>query len=359
MSKARVTAQQRVGHHEVGLPVRQATGAMPEAFVRRTVYDQNDVAVTEYAPEVFLSTVAPTVTTGQTQWLHFVGVKDGAMLAQMLAPFQIHPLVVEDILTRQQRPKIEEYEDYLFFAGRVFAYEGNRLVGDQVYLIVGEGFVLTFQNRPLGLFSEIHNRLIQNKGLLRQEDAEFLAYYLIDRMVDDCFTVVDEFSTKVETIDKSIFANQACDDVLKTIYRLKRDGVRLRKSIYPLREALSRLVRDDIWFRKEAKVFLRDAYDHSVQLIETLDATRDLLVGMMDVYLSYQSNQLNKQMRLLTVITLIFMPLTLITGIYGMNFDHMPELHWRYGYFAVLGAMAMMVSAMVVFLYRRRWLSPN
>lgn len=358
MSKSHAKALQRVAINEDVLPVRQETNAMPTSFVRRTVYDKNSIEAIEYAPDAFVQASLPEAKAGQIKWVHFVGVKDAALLAQMLTPFHIHPLVVEDILTRQQRPKIEEYDDYLFFAGRVFAYEGNRLVGDQVYVIVGEGFVLTFQNRPLGLFTEIHNRLIQNKGLLRQEDAEFLAYYLIDRMVDDCFSVIDDFSTKVETVDKSIFANQARDDVLKTIYRLKRDGVRLRKSIYPLREALSRLVRDDNWFRHEAKVFLRDAYDHSVQLIETLDATRDLLVGMMDVYLSYQSNQLNKQMRLLTVITLIFMPLTLITGIYGMNFDHMPELHWRYGYFVVLASMGVIVTAMVVFLYRRRWLSP-
>lgn len=348
-----------INPHEVGLPVRQATDTVPTSLVRRTVYDQSQVAVTEYTTEAFLATSLPAIGAGQTQWLHFIGVHDVSTLNQMLSPFKIHPLVIEDILTRQQRPKIEEYDDYLFFVGRAYAYEGSRLVGDQVYLIVGEGFVLTFQNRPLGLFTEIHDRLLHNKGLLRQEDAEFLAYYLIDRLVDDCFSVVDVFSTKVEAIDKSIFANQAREDVLKTIYRLKRDGMRLRKSIYPLREALSRLVRDDIWFQKEAKVFLRDAYDHSMQLIETLDGSRDLLLSMMDVYLSYQSNQLNKQMRLLTVITLIFMPLTLITGIYGMNFDHMPELHWRYGYFVVLGAMALLVGSMVLFLHRRHWLSPK
>ncbi|MBP6563696.1 MAG: magnesium/cobalt transporter CorA [Neisseriaceae bacterium] len=358
MGKTQAKAQ-HLAQHEVALPVRQGTRAVPSSLIRRTVYDQSHVTVTEYTADEFLAQVVPDQVPGQTQWVHFIGVKSAVQLNQMLAPFKIHPLVVEDILTRQQRPKIEEYDDYLFFAGRVFEYDGSRLVGDQVYLIVGEGFVLTFQNRPLGLFSDIHDRLIQNKGLLRQEDAEFLAYYLIDRMVDDCYSVVDEFSTKVESIDKSIFANQAGDDVLKTIYRLKRDGMRLRKSIYPLREALSRLVRDDIWFRKEAKVFLRDAYDHAMQLIETLDGSRDLLLSMMDVYLSYQSNQLNKQMRLLTVITLIFMPLTLITGIYGMNFDHMPELHWPYGYYMVLGGMALMVTAMVVFLYRRHWLSPK
>lgn len=359
MTQTHVKAQQRAANSDFSLPVRQETSTMPASFIRRTLYDKQSVTVKEYTAAEFLAAPALVVASGQTQWLHFIGVQNVDMLNQMLSPFNIHPLVIEDILTRQQRPKIEEYDDYLFFAGRVFEYEGSRLVGDQVYLIVGEGFVLTFQNRPLGLFTEIHDRLIQNKGLLRQEDAEFLAYYLIDRLVDDCFSVVDEFSTKVEAIDKSIFANQARDDVLKTIYRLKRDGVRLRKSIYPLREALSRLVRDDIWFRKEAKVFLRDAYDHSVQLIETLDAARDLLLSMMDVYLSYQSNQLNKQMRLLTVITLIFMPLTLITGIYGMNFDHMPELHWRYGYYMVLGTMALIVTAMVMFLYRRHWLSPK
>ena len=289
-------------------------------------------------------------------WLHFVGITDEATLRAFLTPYGIHELVLEDILNRRQRPKIEDYGDYVFIAARVFEYKNSKLNTDQVYLLIGKQFVMTFQQRPLGLFSTIRGYLEKNRFDIRARGIDFLAYTFLDRLVDDYFLVLDHYNTRVESLDKQLFAADN-DELLVSIHKLKRDAMRLRRALLPQREVLHQLVRGDFpLFGKDAHVYLRDVYDHSQQLIESLDGARDMVVSMMDVHLSYQSNRLNQQMRVLTVITILFMPLTVITGIYGMNFDHMPELHWRYGYFMVLGLMATIIISLLVYFHRRRWL---
>ena len=189
------------------------------------------------------------------------------------------------------------------------------------------------------------------------KNTAFLAYCLLDRIVDDYFIVLEEYNNRVEVIDKSLFKNEN-SDILSKIHRLKRDAVRLRRTLLPLRDVFYQLaVRGDFAiFKGESTVYLRDVYDHNMQLIESLDASRDMVLSMMDIYLSFQSNRMNQQMRVLTVITIIFMPLTVITGIYGMNFDNMPELHWHYGYFMVLGVMLCIIIGLLIFFSRRKWL---
>lgn len=175
--------------------------------------------------------------------------------------------------------------------------------------------------------------------------------------MDDYFIVLESYNNRVEVIDKSLFKNEN-SDILSKIHRLKRDAVRLRRTLLPLRDVFYQLaVRGDFAiFKGESTVYLRDVYDHNMQLIESLDASRDMVLSMMDIYLSFQSNRMNQQMRVLTVITIIFMPLTVITGIYGMNFDNMPELHWHYGYFMVLGVMLCIIIGLLIFFSRRKWL---
>ena len=175
--------------------------------------------------------------------------------------------------------------------------------------------------------------------------------------MDDYFIVLESYNNRVETIDKSLFKNEN-SDILSKIHRLKRDAVRLRRTLLPLRDVFYQLaVRGDFAiFKGESTVYLRDVYDHNMQLIESLDASRDMVLSMMDIYLSFQSNRMNQQMRVLTVITIIFMPLTVITGIYGMNFDNMPELHWHYGYFMVLDVMLCIIIGLLIFFSRRKWL---
>ncbi|MCW3481232.1 magnesium/cobalt transporter CorA [Neisseriaceae bacterium JH1-16] len=295
---------------------------------------------------------------GKVQWLNVYGLQEPEVLKAIGDRFGLHPLVLEDILNARQRPKLEDYGDYLFCAARVFHYQpgSGRLGYHQVYLVIGKGFVITFQNQSIGLFQGLRDRLNSGKGMTRARGADFLAYSLIDAIIDDYFGVLDAFTLRVEKADSTLLGNRD-NGVLRTIHRLKHDSLRFRRALLPLRDALNQVTRGDHpYFREESRVYLRDAYDHTLHLIESLESSRDMVSGMLDLYLSNQSNRLNVQMRVLTVITIIFMPLTLIVGIYGMNFEYMPELHWRYGYFAVLCAMQGLSSLLGYYFWKKRWI---
>ena len=336
---------------------RSNTDNAPRSAIHQTLYSvdtfvQHDYLAGKNLPDI----VRPQ--EGQINWLHFVGINDVALLKHALEPYGIHELVIEDILSRKQRPKIEDYGSYVFTAAQVYHYTSTgKLHSDQVYVIIGKDFVLSFQQKPLGLFSHLRRQMHENPHNILNKNTAFLAYCLLDRIVDDYFIVLESYNNRVEVIDKSLFKNEN-SDILSKIHRLKRDAVRLRRTLLPLRDVFYQLaVRGDFAiFKGESTVYLRDVYDHNMQLIESLDASRDMVLSMMDIYLSFQSNRMNQQMRVLTVITIIFMPLTVITGIYGMNFDNMPELHWHYGYFMVLAVMLCIIIGLLIFFSRRKWL---
>lgn len=331
---------------------RKDTKNLPAKAVWQIQFDAEKVDVQTFKPKDFV----PTLDHQGTQWLHFVGIHDGATLERVLQPFQIHPLVIEDILNNKHLPKIEAYSDFLFFVGQALMYHKQRLVVDQICMIVGKNYVLTFQTRPLGIFSLVRENLQANHGALRSKGADFLAYTLIDCLVDDYFAVLGQFEGKVEEVDKILFEPKQ-DKILQRIHSLKHETTRFRHALLPLRESLNQIVRGDFnMFNAETRLFARDAYDHTVHLIESLDSAREMVSNMTDLYLSFQSHHLNIQIRLLTVITIMMMPLTLIAGIYGMNFDNMPELHWKYGYFIILGVMALISSAMCWIFYKKGWL---
>ena len=351
---------------------RSDTSKVPKQAVHQTVYTADHYTEADYLPAEngmlynaadgantpLSPALLPRPEGEKINWLHFVGINDADLLKAALSPYHIHELVLEDILSRKQRPKIEDYDSYLFIAARVYQYVDNKLQADQVYLIVGSNFVLTFQQRPLGLFSKIRAHMRHERYDVRSQDAAFLAYRIVDRLVDDYFLTLDQYNNRVEFIDKTLFADSADNsDLLGRIHRLKRDGVRLRRTLQPLRDVLSQLVRGEFTtFHGKSHVYLRDTYDHTMQLLESLDASRDMVVSMMDIHLSFQSNRLNQQMRRLTAITILFMPLTVITGIYGMNFENMPELKWHYGYYMVLGLMLLITAYSLYFFRKRNWL---
>lgn len=325
---------------------------LPSKAVWQIQFDVSQADAQIFEPKNFV----PSLYEEGTQWLHFVGIHDEETLEQVLKPFNIHPLVIEDILHTKQLPKIELYKDYLFFIGQALSYQKHRLVVDQVCMIVGKNFVLTFQTRPLGIFSLVREHLQAEHATLRKKGADFLAYTLIDCLVDDYFTVLGQFESKVEDADQILFDAQQ-ENILQRIHSLKHETTRFRRALLPLRESLNQIVRGDfIIFTDDTRLFARDAYDHTIHLIESLDSAREMVSSMTDLYLSFQSNHLNIQIRLLTVITIMMMPLTLIAGIYGMNFDYMPELHWKYGYFAILGVMALICVVLCWVFYKKRWL---
>ncbi|NDV11754.1 magnesium/cobalt transporter CorA [Crenobacter caeni] len=292
------------------------------------------------------------------RWLNVYGVADAATMRAIGERFGLHPLVEEDILNARQRPKVEAYDGYLFLSTRVFSERdaSTRLHYEHVSLVVGRDFVLSFQPHPLGVFTQLRERLRRGDGLLAARGADFLAYALIDAIIDAYFDVLDAFTSRVEALDRQLVADRSTL-VLRGIHRLKHDAIRLRRALLPLREMLAQMTRGEhALFGDETRLWLRDAYDHCLHLGESLDAARDMVSGMLDLYLSIQSNRLNQQMRVLTIISIVFMPLTLIAGIYGMNFEYMPELGWRWGYFGVLGLMGGIAAAIVGVFWRRRWL---
>lgn len=298
----------------------------------------------------------PAPDTECLTWIHLIGITDNEQLHQLLQPFNIHELAMEDMLSRKQRPKIEDYGHYLFVAARVFVYKKQKLQYNQIYIIIGQNYIITFQFEPLGLLHIIRKYIQHNYSDIYRKGIDFLAYSLLDRIIDDYFVTVDEFDNRVEGVDKRLFSNSN-KNLLILIHQLKRDASNLRRTLSPIRDIVGRIVHGEFsMFSQNTHVYLLDVYDHTQQLMETLDSARDTVMGMMDVHLSYQSNHLNEQMRMLTVITIIVMPLNVLTGIYGMNFDNMPELHWHYSYFVVLGLMATIIISLLIYFYRRRWL---
>lgn len=288
-------------------------------------------------------------------WLHCTGKVNPADLKQFLSNFHIHELVMEDILSVSQSPKIEEYEHYTFFVGKIFLPQKKQLCVEQLSIIMGDNFLISFQTSCFQPILNIQQNIQENKNNIRNRGMDFLMYILIDKMVDEYFSVLSELNIKLEKMDTVLFQTQK-ENTLQKIHQLRRENIVLRTALLPVQESLNMILSGKITgFRKDSKIFIRDVADHIGHLISLLDSTRELVNSMMEVYLSFQSNKLNEQMRILTAITIIFMPLTLIAGIYGMNFVNMPELQWANGYYLVLGFMIFITVAMVWLFWKRKW----
>jgi len=286
------------------------------------------------------------------------GLHQADVLSEIGQRFKLHPLVLEDILNTDQRPKVDDYGDYLYIVTRFFEYDPQTLTvsSEQVSLVLGPDFVLTFQERPTGNFDPIRERLRQGRGLIRKQLADYLAYALLDVVVDRYFTVLEQIGDRTEQLEDELM-QKATPTVLQTLHQLKRETLNLRRAVWPLREVISQLARNDNHFFQSATLpYLRDVYDHTVHVIESLEAIRDLIAGMLDIYLSSVSNRLNQEVRALTVVAIIFMPATLISGIFGMNFHAMPLLENPVGFYLALGFMVMIAVSLSLVFWRRRWL---
>jgi len=291
-------------------------------------------------------------------WLNVHGLHQADVLSEIGQRFKLHPLVLEDILNTDQRPKVDDYGDYLYIVTRFFEYDPQTLTvsSEQVSLVLGPDFVLTFQERPTGNFDPIRERLRQGRGLIRKQLADYLAYALLDVVVDRYFTVLEQIGDRTEQLEDELM-QKATPAVLQTLHQLKRETLNLRRAVWPLREVISQLARNDNHFFQSATLpYLRDVYDHTVHVIESLEAIRDLIAGMLDIYLSSVSNRLNQEVRALTVVAIIFMPATLISGIFGMNFHAMPLLENPVGFYLALGFMVMIAVSLSLVFWRRRWL---
>jgi magnesium transporter len=315
-----------------------------------TQFEQETVKTVE---ECFPFKDKPTVT-----WINIDGLHDIKVIEKLGRHFDLHPLLLEDILNTEQRPKMEDFGDYIFLVVQMLYYDDKteQIEAEQVSLILGPNWVITFQEREGDVFDPIRERIRKGKGRIRKTGADYLAYALVDAIVDNYFVILEEFGGKIEDTETELATNPM-RETLQTIRTMKREMIFLRKSVWPLRELVSSLERGESPLIHESTgIYLRDVYDHTVQIIDTVESFRDMLSGMLDIYLSSISNRMNEVMKVLTIFAAIFIPLTFVAGIYGMNFEYMPELKWHWGYFGVLIGMASIAGVMLVYFRRKRWL---
>ncbi len=296
----------------------------------------------------------PTVT-----WINIDGLHDVETIEKIGNQYDIHPLVLEDILHTGQRPKFEEAEQYIYIVLMMLRYddENQSVIMEQVSLVLGKNFVISFQEDIEGdVFEQIRDRIRNAKGKIRKMESDYLMHALLDAIVDGYFIILEKFGDKIEILEDQLMNNPA-KSTLEQIHYLKREMIYLRKSVWPLRELISSLERSESELIKESTTaYIRDLYDHTIQVIDTVESFRDMAAGMLDLYLSSISNKMNEVMKVLTIITTIFIPLTFVAGIYGMNFDNMPELDWKYGYAAVLIFMLALFAGMIYYFKRKKWL---
>ncbi|MBD3348780.1 MAG: magnesium/cobalt transporter CorA [Candidatus Eisenbacteria bacterium] len=295
----------------------------------------------------------PTVT-----WLNLVGLHETAVIEEIGAAFGLHPLVLEDILNTRQRPKFEDHGDYVFLVVRTMHYleEKRDIRTEQIALVLGRNFVISFQEFEADPFGAIRDRLRTSAGRIRGAGPDYLAYALVDAIVDHYFVILERIGDHIEELGDETIGDPT-PDTLRNIQTLRKDLGHLRRSVWPLREVASAMERSESALVKESTgPYLRDVYDHTIQVIETLESYRDMISGMFDTYLSSVSNRMNEVMKVLTIIATIFIPITFVAGVYGMNFQHMPELAYPWAYPAALGVMLIIALAMIAYFRRKRWL---
>jgi len=296
---------------------------------------------------------APGIT-----WIHVQGLHEPAILQQLGTVFGLHPLTLEDMLSTQQRPKLDDYQEYLYIVLRALDYDpaAGQVLGEQVSLVLGPRLVISVQETDAPLFRPVRERLRKGTGRLRASGADYLAYALLDAVVDAYFDILESVSQRIEGLEDQLVESPG-SRVLQSAHTLRREMILLRKAVWPLREVISGLERGESkLIRPGTRLFLRDIYDHTVQVIETVESFRDMLAGLQDLYLSTLSHRMNEVMKILTVLATIFVPLTFLAGVYGMNFEHLPELRWHWGYFGFWFVCLAIAVVMLAYFRRKKWL---
>ena len=301
--------------------------------------------------------VLPAPTEGSVTWVNIGGVHKMEVLESIGKQFQLHALLLEDIANTDQRPKLDDYDTCLFLVMKMLSVtDRQEITVEQVSLVLGPNFVLSFQENGADVFTSVRDRLRGGKGRLRQSGADYLLHALVDAIVDHYFEVLEVLGEKIETLQDLVVSDPK-PETLHQIHALKRQLMFLRRAVWPLREAANNLSRSESPFLHEStKIFFRDVYDHVVQIVDTIETLREMVSAGLDIYLSSISYRSNSVMKVLTIITTIFMPLTFIVGIYGMNFEHMPELKWEWGYPLVLGVMVTIAIVMLGIFKRKKWI---
>ena len=309
------------------------------------------------------SDCAAHLDTESVSWVDVKGLGSEVILRDIGQVFSLHPLVLEDVVNVPQRPKIESYEDQLLLIARmVIPQKNGGFFSEQVSFILGDHYLLTLQEEAnYDCFGPIHERIRNSKGTIRHHGPDYLTYALLDAIIDGFFPVLEAYGEQIEDLESEVVANPT-RQTLQRIHAIKRELLMLRRAIWPQRDAINVLIRDgsDL-ISADVQIHLRDCYDHAIQVLDMVETYRELASSLMDVYLSSVGNKMNEIMKLLTVISSIFIPLTFIAGVYGMNFNtekspwNMPELNWYWGYAACLGFMALTAGSLIYFFWRKGW----
>ncbi len=325
--------------------------------VRVSVIDYNETELNETAVG-YADECSKFIKRDSVTWINVTGLHDTELLAGLGDVFGLHPLVLEDILHLGQRPKLEDHDDYVFCTLQMlYRRPGEQsIVSEQVSMVLGKGYLLTFQEMDGDVFDMIRERIRTGKGRIRKMGCDYLAYALIDAIVDNYFVVLEEIGEKSEALQESVLEKPE-PATLQTIHRVRRELIGLRKYLWPLREVVSNLEKTESrLISKGMGPYLRDVYEHTIQVIDSIESLRDVLSGALDTYMTVVSNRTNDVMKVLTIIATIFIPLTFVAGIYGMNFENMPELKWQYGYAGVWVVMVLLTTAMFAYFRRKKWL---
>ena len=337
----------------VGQEIQHATR------IRRIEFNADDYRIDEsgrLSVCTLPSPKAPFVT-----WLDVDGIHQPQVIEAIGHQYQLHPLLLEDVVNTQQKPKLEPYNDTNLFVTLKMLYYNEPLAeieSEHISFVLGRNYLVSFQEeRTADIFEPVLTRIKASAGKTRRNGADYLLYALMDIIVDNYFTVLERVGENLDDLEDRIIRNQAGQPTLALLYALKRELTFMRRQIWPVREMVGTLLREEYsMLKRTTQPYLRDLYDHISQVIETLDSYRELIPGLMDVYLSTVSNRMNSVMKTLTIFSAIFMPLTFIVGVYGMNFDNMPELHWHYGYYTVFGVMALTTIGLIIYFRRRGWM---
>lgn len=341
-------------------------GLGPGALIHigNTYADQSRIIMARYDETSFAEKEIRSVSELQKEkdlpgilWVNIDGLQDVKLLEEIGMLFGLHPLILEDILNTDQRPKAEDFTDYMFIVLKnIYQHTDQNLHAEQVSVILGGNFVLSFREKESDLFNPIRERLRAAKGRIRKAGADYLAHHLMDAIVDQYFIVLEAVDEKIEFLGDDLI-RQTTQGKLQAIHHLKRELIFLRKSLWPLREAIGLLQRSDSRLIADSDlIYFKDISDHIIAVIDTVDTFRDMLGGMLDIYLSAASMKMNQVMKVLTIIATIFMPLTFLAGIYGMNFEYMPGLHWHWSFYVFWGVMLTIALGMLILFRKRKWI---
>ena len=323
------------------------------------------ISLMNYDPANLLEKQLPAIEasfpyrdTPPVTWINVDGLHEIDVIEKIGVHFGIHPLVLEDILNTGQRTKAEEFENYIYIVLKMLVFDEtvDHVTAEQVSLILGPHFLISFQEKEGDVFDFVRERIRKARGRIRKSGCDYLAYALMDAVVDHYFVILEKLGDKIELLEDQLL-EAPTPRILEDIHRLKREMIFFRKQVWPLREVLNSLIKDPSELIQETThIFLRDVYDHTIQVIDTIESFRDLLSGLSDLYLSTVSNRMNEVMKFLTIIATIFIPLTFVAGIYGMNFEFMPELKWPWAYPALWLLLIMISASMIFWLKRKNWL---